>query len=285
MPEKEILPIGVFVRINDDPFKIFAKLKDAGFSYCQMVSPPDEYIYGKNAKSMTLKIKEAMKENGITVNSVFMSFKNQVWKYPDDAIRTIGLVPVETRAERIARACRIGNWAKEMGVNVLAAHVGFIPEDRNSESYKKFIDAMKELALFLESNGQYFTFETGQESVDVLKNTIEDIGTANLGINFDPANLLLYDMDEPSYLIEKLGKYVMHIHCKDGVRPEKKGILGTETPLGEGKTGFENLLRKLYSLGYRGPLTIEREITGEQQDADIIKAKSLIEKIKKNLMK
>jgi len=285
MSEKEILPVGVLVRINDDPFKVFAKVRDAGLSYCQMVSPPDEYMYGKGAESMTLRIKEALKENGITVNSVFMSFKNQVWTYPRDAMRTIGLVPPETRAERIVRACRIGNWARDMGVDVLAAHVGFIPEDRDCELYKKFIEAMRELALFLECNDQYFTFETGQESVEVLKNTIEDIGTANLGINFDPANLLLYDMDEPSYLVEKLGKYVMHVHCKDGVRPEKKGILGTETPLGEGKSGFENLLRKLYSLGYRGPLTIEREITGAQQDADIIKAKSLIEKIKKELIK
>lgn len=284
MIKKETLPIGVLVRINDDPFRIFSKLKDAGFSYCQIVSPPDEYMYGKNAKSMTGKLQEAMKENGISVNSVFMSFKNQIWEYPA-SIRTVGFVPSETRAERIARACRIGNWANEMGVNVLAAHAGFIPEDRSSEAYKKVIDAMREMALFLESNGQYFTFETGQESIAVLKNTIEDIGTANLGINFDPANLLIYDMDEPSYLVEKLGKYVMHVHCKDGVRPTQKGILGTETPLGEGKTGFENLIRNLYAQGYRGPLTIEREITGAQQDTDIMKAKVLIEKIKRTLIK
>lgn len=283
--KKEILPIGVFVRINDDPFKIFAKLKAAGFSYCQMVSPPDEYMYGKTAKEMTAKLQAAMKENGIRVNSVFMSFKNQLWTYPEDAMRTIGLVPQETRAERIARACSIANWAKAIGVDVLAAHVGFIPDDRACDFYRNLITAMREMALFMEASGLYFTFETGQESVNVLKNTIEDIGTDNLGINFDPANLLLYDIDEPSYLLEKLGKYVMHVHCKDGVRPVQKGTLGRETPLGEGNTGFESLLRNLYAQGYRGPLTIEREITGAQQDADIMKAKALIEKIKSTLIK
>lgn len=285
MNGKEILPVGVLIRINDDPFKIFRKLKDFGFSYCQMVSPPDEYIHGKDASKNTGMLKQAMKENGISVNSIFMTFKNQIWNYPEDSIRTIGFVPDETRAERIARACRISNWAKEMGVKVLASHVGFVPEDRDSKAYKKFIDAMKELVLFLEANEQYFTFETGQESVETLKNVIEDIGSDNLGINLDPANLLMYDMDEPSCLLEKLGRYVMHMHCKDGIRPEKKGTLGTETPLGEGKTNFEELLRKLYAIGYRGPLTIEREITGEQQDADILKAKALIEKVKKDLIK
>jgi L-ribulose-5-phosphate 3-epimerase len=285
MSKKDVLPIGMFIRVNDDPFKLFAKLKKEGFSYCQIVSPPDDYLYGKNAKKMTQNLKNAMKANGICVNSVFMSFKNQVWKYPNDAKRTIGLVPPESRAERIGRACRIGNWAKEIGVDVLASHVGFIPEDRNCELYRKFVDAMRELTLFLEANKQYFIFETGQESVDVLKHTMEDIGTENLGINFDPANLLLYDMDDPSYLVETLGKHVMHIHCKDGIRPVKKGILGTETPLGEGDTNFENLLTDLYAIGYRGPLTIEREISGFEQDADILKAKHLLERIKKNLEK
>lgn len=285
MRKNELLPIGAFVRFNNDPVKVFKRIKDAGFSHCQLAAPSDDYLYGKKSKVMTRNLLNVLEENEITVTSVFMSFPGQNWNL-SDAPNSIGLVPETTRAERIARACRIGNWAKELGVNELAAHVGFVPEDRNCELYKKFIDAMRVLVLFLQSNDQTFTFETGQETVAVLSNIIEDIGTDNLGINFDPANLLLYDRDEPSYLVEKLGKYVVHIHCKDGVRPQQKGTLGKETRLGEGDVGFESLLRNLYAIGFRGPLTIEREATsGEQQDKDILFAKDVIERIKKDLLK
>jgi len=280
-----ILSVGVFVRFNDEPDKMFKRVREAGFRHCQLAAPPDSCIFGRAGRIMTQKLLNAIEENEITVTSVFMSFPGQKWD-KEHAHATLGLVPEEFRAERMVRACRIGNWAREIGVDEVVAHVGFIPEDGAGALYKRFIGAMRLLALFLESNRQHFTFETGQEKVDVLDRTIKDIGTDNLGINFDPANLLLYDMDDPAYLVEKLGRYVMHIHCKDGVRPRQKGEMGTETRLGEGDVGFEKLLRDLYAIGFRGPLTIEREIApGPEQNQDILLAKQLIEKIKKELVK
>ncbi|MDD5677672.1 MAG: sugar phosphate isomerase/epimerase [Kiritimatiellae bacterium] len=278
-----MLPVGAFVRFNDEPDKIFKRLRAAGFAHCQLAAPPDSYIFGRNGRVMTRKLCDAIEENEITVTSVFMSFPGQIWAR-EHAHATLGLVPEEFRAERMVRACRIGNWAREIGVDEVVAHAGFIPEDGDGMLYKRFVGAMRLLALFLGSNGQHFNFETGQEKVDVLGRTIKDIGADNLGINFDPANLLIYDMDNPAYLVEKLGQYVMHVHCKDAVRPRQKGGSGEEARLGEGEVEFEKLLHDLYAIGFRGPLTIEREIApGPEQNRDILQARQLIERIKAKL--
>ncbi len=284
MQFNEPLPVGVFARLNDEPDQVFARIRAAGFSYCQLAAPSDAYLYGPEGRRNTRLLLNALEAHGVTATSVFMSFPGQNWEL-DQAPATLGLVPEKFRAERIARACRTAAWARELGVDTLAAHVGFVPEDAQAPLYQGFIAAMRGLALFLESQGQIFTFETGQESVAVLKRTMADIGTDNLGINFDPANLLLYNMDDPAVLVKELGTLVRHVHCKDGVRPARPGILGEEKRLGEGAVGFAGLLRSLSALGYRGPLTIEREIApGAQQNADILHAKQLIENLKKEML-
>ncbi|MCK4419678.1 sugar phosphate isomerase/epimerase, partial [Candidatus Aerophobetes bacterium] len=103
---------------------------------------------------------------------------------------------------------------------------------------------------------------------------------SNLGVNFDPANLLLYDAGDPIEALNILGKYVIGVHCKDGKRPTKRGKLGKEYPLGEGDVNIRHFIDKLKEIGYRGPLTIEREIAGERQIKDILKAKKLLEKLR-----
>jgi len=112
-----------------------------------------------------------------------------------------------------------------------------------------------------------------------LSKFIEDVNRLNLGVNFDPANMLLYDADDPIKALDVLGKYVIGVHCKDGKRPERKGELGKEYPLGEGDVGIEKFIDKLKKIGYTGPLTIEREISGEKQIRDILKAKELLQKL------
>jgi sugar phosphate isomerase/epimerase len=284
MERIEPLPLGVFARLNREPEDVFAHVREEGFSYCQLAAPGDDYLYGAEGRRKTRRLLNAAEENGVTINSVFMTFSGQDWS-AEKGPSTLGLVPDEFRAERIARACRYGSWAKEIGVEEVAAHVGFIPEDADCDCYRGFVRAMRNLALFLESQGQTFAFETGQESVAVLARTINDIGVPNLGINFDPANLLIYGLGEPAELVAKLGSLITHIHCKDAVRAATLGERGKETLLGEGDTGFAQLLRELYSQGYRQPLTIECEMNrGAEQDADIQHARAVIEKIKRELL-
>src|SRR5205085_3647820 len=108
-------------------------------------------------------------------------------------------------------------------------------------------------------NEQTFRLETGPEPAEVLWHLIRDVGRMNLGVNFDPANFLLYDTDEPLAALDRLAPLVWGVHCKDAVRPSQPGTLGTEVPLGRGAVDFPALLGRLAAHGYRGPLVIERE--------------------------
>ena len=139
--------------------------------------------------------------------------------------------------------------------------------------------AIKEVAEYCKKNGQYLLFETGQETPITLKRTIEAVGTGNLGINLDPANLLLYGKGNPCDAVDVFGEYVRNVHGKDGEYPVNPACLGEEKRIGDGRANYPLLIKKLKEKGYDGPITIEREISGEQQIKDILYAKKFLEDI------
>ena len=133
------------------------------------------------------------------------------------------------------------------------------------------------MAEHCKKNGQYFLFETGQETPVTLLRTIETVGTGNLGINLDPANLILYGKANPVDALDVFGKYVMEVHAKDGKYPTEGMELGKETRIGEGKVDFPAFIQKLREVGFDGNLIIEREITGTEQEEDIKASKVFLE--------
>ncbi|WP_337746525.1 sugar phosphate isomerase/epimerase family protein [Victivallis vadensis] len=266
----EELAIGLMIRFAVPPEESFRRLRGFGLRHCQLTAPPDHYLYGDEGRENTRKLKEAAARNDVVFTSLFISFPDQDWK---DWRNGIGLVPAHTRTLRFIRACRSADWARELGVTQLTSHVGAVPEDPASPLYQSFVTDMRAYLKLLEANGQTLAYETGQESVATLKRLMDDLGAANQGVNFDPANLLIYNEDDPSVLLRELGDRILHVHCKDGVRPEAGKELGRETRLGEGDTRFSELLRELIARGYRGPLTIEREIAaGPELDRDVANA-------------
>lgn len=279
----DVLPLGVMTGLHGDSRTSFKKIIDMGFTTCQLGDPGDDNLYGPQAQENTEKVKEAIAATGIHITSVFIMYHGHVWDLVDGP-RTIGLVPPDKRGERVVHACRVSNWCREVGINAVTSHIGFIPEDPNDPNYGPFLETMRAFCRYCKDNGQTFAFETGQETAETLKRTIEDIGLDNVGVNLDPANLLLYGKSRPLEAVDLIGKYVLNTHCKDGVWPEPGGKLGVEKPLGEGDVHIRELIPKLYRRGYRGPLTIEREISGDQQIKDILRAKTLLEEIKSGLL-
>jgi len=280
---EEALPLGVMTALHGDPLAAFTRIREMGFPTCQLHDPGDACLYGPDAQTYTEKVRDAIRETGIRITSVFIMFRGHVWDLVDGP-RTIGLIPPETRGERVVHACEVSNWCREVGINAVTSHIGFSPENPDNPAYPRFIDTMRAFCRYCKEHGQTFAFETGQETAATLKRTIEDIGLDNVGVNLDPANLLLYGKDRPLEAVDLIGKYVLNTHCKDGVWPEPGGRLGVEKPLGEGEAHIRELIPKLYNMGYRGPLTIKREISGEQQIKDILKAKALLEEIKGKLL-
>ena len=223
---------------------------------------------------------ELFRKYDMTVPTMFLSYAGQNWADPKNGI---GVFPLPTRAERMILSCRQMEWAARYGIKLISCHAGFVPEEKG-EFYARLIADMKQLLRFAASYGQEFLFETGTETPENLRQLLEDLGEPNAGINFDPANLLIYNNGSPAELAEKLSSKIRVVHCKDANYPAEGETRGHETPLGKGGTDFVALLKRLVAGGFRGPLIIEREIpSGPEQEKDIIEAVQLLKAIVKGI--
>src|SRR5262249_24550190 len=147
---------------------------------------------------------------------VFGGFEGESYADIPTTVRTVGLVPRETRAARLAEMTEISDFAKLLGCCAVALHIGFVPAARDSADYKELVSCTRDLLDHVAGNGQTLNLETGQQSADHLLEFIHDVGRDNLFINFDPANMILYGSGEPIAALRKVGKYVRSVHCKDG---------------------------------------------------------------------
>lgn len=185
---------------------------------------------------------------------------------------TLGVVPLQYRAERVAALKKGADLGHHLGLPAIITHLGFIPENASDPAFGEVVTAVRDVAAYLANLGMEFWFETGQETPVTMLRLIHEVGTGNLGINLDPANLILYGKANPVDALDVFGQYVRSVHAKDGRYPTDPYHLGHEVKIGEGKVNFPALVARLTELGYRGPLIIEREISGEQQVIDIKEA-------------
>jgi sugar phosphate isomerase/epimerase len=263
------MPLGV-IRGLSDPDKELAKVRELGFTTCQLSG-------GDLSSGLAMRTKAALARHGIAPTSLIcMGPGDYKWNFTEGP-KTIGLVPRALRSERIARLKKGVGFCQEAGIPAVCAHFGFIPEDPNDPLYAEFIPAMQEIARYAKDRGILLYFETGQETPVTLLRAIEDIGTGNLGINYDTANLILYGKANPVDGLDVVGAYVRSLHAKDGRYPTNPRELGEETPIGEGKVNFPGIFRRLKELNFKGHITIEREISGPKQLEDIMKSKRFLE--------
>ena len=252
------------------------KCKEIGITSCQInIWNTSIFKSDEHAKI----VKDAIAQTGMTVSSLWAGYSGPCeWNFtagPD----TIGLVPTAYRHIRLNELKDASDFAEKIGVKQIATHVGFIPETPNYPEFNELVVALRNLANYMKQKGQFFLFETGQETPITLLRTIQAVGTGNLGINLDTANVILYGKGNPVDALDVFGKYVMDTHIKDGFFPTDGMYLGRECRAGDGKANIPEVVKKLITeYNYEGPFTIEREISGDQQTADIVYAKELIEK-------
>jgi sugar phosphate isomerase/epimerase len=227
-----------------------------------------------------------LEELGITITVVFGGFEGESYADIPTCVRTVGLVPPETRAARTQEMKEIADFARLLGVDAVGLHLGFVPHDAADPLRREVIAVTRDICDHCRKNGQRFHLETGQETADTLLGFLEEVGRDNLFVNFDPANMILYGSGNPIEALRKVGNYVRSVHCKDGkwaANPGKEW--GAEVPLGEGDVGMEDFLRTLKEIGYRGPLTIEREIPQDpvRQKEEIGRGIRLLDSLKAKL--
>lgn len=269
------MDLGVLISLNDNVDEEFKKVHDLGFKSCQLNCWKEKMF----TEDTAAKVRAASEKYNVKISTFWCGWSGPaVWNFYDGPM-TLGLVPQDYRYTRMKELMKGSDFAKMIGVENIATHVGFLPEVPVKEEYWSLICALREVAQHVKNNGQYFLFETGQETPVTLKRTIEDIGTDNLGINLDSANLILYGKANPIDALDVFGEFVRDIHAKDGLYPTDGKNLGKEVPIGEGRVNFPEFIKKLKEIGYNGPITIEREIGGEQQIADIMASKKYLESL------
>ena len=225
------------------------------------------------------RLPEVARAAGMEITAAMLGFPGEDYTTPQTIKETGGFGDPATRAERMEKLKWGLDRTSALGTNLLTLHGGFLPEP-NDPDRKPFLDTLGQAAALAAEQGITLGLETGQETADLLRRTLDDLQCANVKVNFDPANMLLYDMGDPIRAVEILGPDICSVHCKDANRPTTLGTWGEEVPLGEGEVGMQRFVETLKRVGYAGPLIIERE-AGDQQGriADCVAGIRLLQEI------
>jgi sugar phosphate isomerase/epimerase len=239
---------------SDDLAHTLRDLTAMGVAHGQMAIPGSIALDGANWR-------RSLDNAGFTLHTLFGVYNGESYADIPTVQKTVGFIPPSTREEREARSIAMVDLAAEMGVPGFATHIGFVPEDAGSTDYQAVLAMVRRIADHAAKQGVTFALETGQETAESLLAFLIAVERDNVGVNFDPANMILYGTGDPIEALEVVGPHLITVHAKDGIwpAPDAPGSLGREMPLGEGKVDFPAFLAILHKFGYEGPLFIERE--------------------------
>ncbi len=269
-------PIGIMADWLRLPFaESIAKSRELGAQGVQLYAVEGEMAPENQTAATIAEKRRILNDNGIEISALCGDLGGH------------GFAIAEENPFKIERSKRIVDLALELGGNVVTTHIGVVPHDSNCDRYKVMQAACNELAEYAHKNGAWFAIETGPEPADRLRTFLDGLGCKGVGVNLDPANLVMVTDDDPVAAVHTLAPYIVHTHAKDGVMLKKtdpqviydffaEGGIGDlrleeyflETPLGQGKVDFDAYLAALKEIGYTGYLTIEREV-GADPTADI----------------
>ena len=273
-------PIGVIINSfrTDIPTSV-KKAAEVGAQGIQVYATSGEMAPENLSKEKRREFLDLVKSNGLIISALCGDLGGGGFTHP------------EKNPEKIEKSKRILDLAKELETNVVTTHIGVVPEDKNHDRYKIMQEACHELAEYADSIDAHFAIETGPETSATLKGFLDSLESTGVGVNLDPANLVMVTGDDPVKAVHNLKKYIVHTHAKDGKQlfykhPEiiygmKPDVIVTgdsfiEVPLGEGSVPFKEYLEALCDIGYNGFLTIEREV-GDNPEKDIRTAVKFLE--------
>lgn len=159
--------VGVFASVDAGLGVHLDVAKELGVPTVQVHAPHQETRTPEAAESFLQKCKEA----NIEITAVFGGFDGESYADIPTTVKTVGLVPQSTRAARTQEMKEISDFAKLLGCNTVALHIGFVPEDREGDDYKNLLDTTRDLLDHVKANGQQLNLETGQETADHLLNS------------------------------------------------------------------------------------------------------------------
>jgi sugar phosphate isomerase/epimerase len=207
---------------------------------------------------------QAALKAGFRMTGAMLGFPGEDYTTPDTIKKSGGFGDPATRPERLQRFKWALDRTRSLGLADLMLHAGFLPESGDPER-KSFLDTLAKVSQLAKDKGVTIAFETGQETADLLRRTLDELKCPNLKVNFDPANMLLYEKGDPIRAVEILGPDIRSVHVKDAIMTKVPGTWGDEVPLGDGQVNIKKFIQTLKKVGYRGSLCIEREVGDQEQ--------------------
>jgi L-ribulose-5-phosphate 3-epimerase len=254
--------------------ELVAGVGSLGLSHIQLALAP---LLTLAAQEQEAELRH-LHQSGLQLTATMISFADEDYDTIETIHQTGGYLADATWPQRRKITAAAARLSAELGCRLLTTHIGFVPSKTDAAGYGVMLDRVRQIAADLEREHVTLLLETGQEKAGALLAFLEDLKVANVGVNFDPANMILYGAGDPIEAIGVLGKYIHHVHVKDGTASSQPGKeWGKEVPFNTGQVAGDQFLAALSRAGYRGPLVIERE-AGEQRLADV---KAAIEAIKK----
>ncbi|MEJ2704179.1 MAG: sugar phosphate isomerase/epimerase [Sedimentisphaerales bacterium] len=209
----------------------------------------------------------AIQKQDWTISSTMIDFPQEDYSTLETIKVTGGVAPDDCWERNRDLFVGAADVTAQLGVKYLSMHAGFV--DESDEAYaKKFYDRIRTLADAAANKDLILLLETGQEAAKELRHFMETLNHPAIGVNFDPANMILYDKGNPIEAVKVLAPWIKHIHVKDATRTKQPGTWGAEVPWGDGEVQPEAFLNALEEIGFDGALAIERE-AGDNRFGDV----------------
>lgn len=255
------------------PRELIANVRQTGLTNIQLALMPllqNKVVWGDAPRLLA--------DAGINVFSGMFGCQGEDYSTLQTIRKTGGMIRDETWDTNWANVQLVASLAQSMGLTMVSGHAGFLPVSRDDPNFAKLAGRLTQVAKCFADHGLTLIFETGQETADTLNQFLDELASrqaTNVGINFDPANMLLYNMGDPVESIIKVGPRVKQIHIKDALRAEVPGTWGKEVAVGSGHVDWPAFIKAVDQIQFTGPLVIERE-AGNTRLADIHTAALLI---------
>jgi L-ribulose-5-phosphate 3-epimerase len=255
------------------PDELIEKLKLIGIPRVQLALDPIR----ENPRAWS-NIGELLANHGFSIVSGMIGFVGEDYTTMETIHATGGVAPDETWDENWENVPKAADVALRLGINLVTFHAGFLPPDDKDPAYSKMHHRLDLIADVFGAKNIDVAFETGQETAAVLLAFLKKLGRRNVGVNFDPANMVLYDKGNPIEALRDLGGWLKQVHIKDGRRTKVTGTWGEEVVVGTGDVPWEEFFATLHELKFDGYCCIERE-AGTSRVEDIRTAKAAVERL------
>lgn len=254
------------------PEELLEKLRTLEISRVQLALDPlrtSPQVWGRATQLFA--------ENAIGIVSGMFGCVGEDYSTPQSIRRTGGIAPDGTWEQNLKNIKATAALAASLGLTLVTFHAGFLPHEESEPEFAKMLGRLREVADTFNAQKIGLGLETGQESAQTLRNLLLKLNHPNLGVNFDPANMILYEQGNPVEALRLLGPWLRQVHIKDANRTKVPGTWGQEVPVGTGEVDWAGFFGVLRDINYAGDFVIERE-AGERRLPDIRQAKEVIER-------